>query len=32
MNNLQKNENLVVRKEKLVHEAGNVSWTKDAAC
>ena len=28
----QKNENLVVRKEILVHKAGHVSWMKDAAC
>ena len=28
----QKNESLGARKEKLVHEAGHVSWMKDIAC
>ena len=28
----EKNESAGARKEKLVHEAGHVSWTKDAAC
>ena len=29
---VSKNESLGARKEKLVHEAGHVSQTKDAAC
>ena len=29
---LQKNVRLGARKEKLVHETGHVSWTKNAAC
>ena len=28
----QKNESLGARKEKLVPEAGHVSWMKDVAC
>ena len=28
----KKHENLGARKEKLVQEAGLVSWTKEAAC
>ena len=29
---LKKNESLCARKERLVHDAGHVSWKKDETC